>query len=404
MLSDRKVLLGITGSIAAYKSAFLTRLLVKSGAHVQVLMSDAATRFISPLTLSTLSRRDVLTEVITDESWNSHVELGLWADLMIVAPITAHTIGRLANGLCDDIITACYLSARCPVMIAPAMDLDMWKHPAVQRNIDKLQSDGVQLVPAEHGELASGLIGTGRMAEPEDIYSRIEVILQKKNHSLKGVKALVTAGPTFEKIDPVRFIGNRSSGKMGVAIVQSLLARGADVVLIIGPNHLDIPGHERLVMHGVESAAEMATHAKREWTDCDLAILSAAVADYTVAHPTEQKLKKNPGEMVLQLSRTEDIASSIGAAKKPGQVIVGFALETEDGETNARSKLKAKNFDAIVLNSLRDRGAGFAHDTNQVTIFTNAGEKKAYPLKSKTEVAEDIVEVVEQILMKSRSR
>ena len=404
MLSDRKVLLGITGSIAAYKSAFLTRLLVKSGAHVQVLMSDAATRFISPLTLSTLSRRDVLTEVITDESWNSHVELGLWADLMIVAPITAHTIGRLANGLCDDIITACYLSARCPVMIAPAMDLDMWKHPAVQRNIDKLQSDGVQLVPAEHGELASGLIGTGRMAEPEDIYSRIEEILQKKNHSLKGVKALVTAGPTFEKIDPVRFIGNRSSGKMGVAIVQSLLARGADVVLIIGPNHLDIPGHERLVMHGVESAAEMATHAKRVWMDCDLAILSAAVADYTVAHPAEQKLKKNPGEMVLKLSRTEDIASSIGAAKKPGQVIVGFALETEEGETNARSKLKAKNFDAIVLNSLRDRGAGFAHDSNQVTIFTNRGEKKAYPLKSKTEVAEDIVEVVEQILMKSRSR
>ncbi|MBK8502818.1 MAG: bifunctional phosphopantothenoylcysteine decarboxylase/phosphopantothenate--cysteine ligase CoaBC [Saprospiraceae bacterium] len=404
MLQGKKILLGITGSIAAYKVAFLVRALVKKGAEVQVIMTPSASSFITPLTLSTLSRRPVFTEIISEESWNNHVELGLWADLYLIAPTSANTLAKMANGSCDNMVTACYLSARCVVAIAPAMDVDMWQHPATRRNLNQLLADGVHLIPVEHGELASGLTGLGRMAEPEHIVEHLENHFKNQSVTLEGIKVLITAGPTYEDLDPVRFIGNRSSGKMGLALTRSLLDRGAEVHLIMGPNHLRIEAHPLLHLHLVQSAAQMASEAKQCWPRCQVAILAAAVADYTPAQKAQQKIKKSEGNLTVELTRTEDIATSLGATKKSNQITIGFALETEQEEAHAREKIIRKNFDFIVLNSLNDAGAGFQVDTNKITILHSNGDKVSFPLKSKTEVAEDIVDVLEnQIIKKNQA-
>ncbi len=393
MLTGKKILLGICGSIAAYKSALLCRGLVKVGAQVKVIMTESGTDFISPLTMATLSRHPVQTALAEDEEWTNHVELGLWADLYVVAPVTAHTLAKMANGMCDNMVTACYLSARCQTMIAPAMDIDMWLHPTTQRNVEMVVADGGEMIPVEEGPLASGLEGPGRMAEPAHIISAIEAHFKKKS-DLAGVRAIVTAGPTYEDIDPVRFIGNRSSGKMGVAIVQALIDRGAEVDLVIGPTALLLPQHQRLRCHMVRSAAEMAECALKIWKKVDLAVLAAAVADYRPKHLASKKIKKADHMTKLDLERTEDIALSFAQVKKPHQITVGFALESEDGEEHARRKLAKKSFDLIVLNSLQDKGAGFQHDTNKVTFLTPDGEKVVFPLKSKTEVGEDIVDQI----------
>ena len=398
MLQGKKILLAITGSIAAYKSAFLTRLLIKEGAEVQILMTKAATQFVSELTLSTLSKRKVLVEIISEEGWNNHVELGLWADVMVIAPATANIMAKMTSGLCNDMVTACYLSARCPVMVAPAMDLDMWQHPATQRNVSQLQEDGVVQIPVEHGELASGLMGPGRMAEPQQILAMIVQRLKKKSDTLSQVKALVTAGPTYEELDPVRYIGNRSSGKMGLALALALIQRGAEVALVIGPNHLQLPNMPRLKIYPVTSAAEMATTAHNLWSTSQVAIFAAAVADYTPAHRAAHKIKKAENDLNLSLIRTQDIAATLGRNKQTNQVTVGFALETQNGEAHALQKIKKKNFDFIVLNSLKDAGAGFQYDTNKITILMPDGEKLSFPLKTKTEVAEDIVDVLENVI------
>lgn len=403
MLTGKKILLGLTGSIAAYKSAYIVRLLVKLGAEVQVLMTSSATRFISPLTLSTLSKRKVYTEIISDDAWNNHVVLGLWADLFLIAPATANTLAQMSSGLCDNMITACYLSARCPVVVAPAMDRDMWKHPSTQRNIGRLQSDGIRIIPVEDGELASGLTGLGRMAEPEDIVQYVQDFFQRTTaKSLNDTVVLVTAGPTIEDLDPVRFIGNRSSGKMGLSLVQTLLDRGAKVHLVLGPTHLPLPAHDHLHVYRVNSAAEMAADVRNLWPDCQVAILAAAVADYTPVHRADQKIKKTEDHLTLELVRTEDIAATIGQNKKSHQISIGFALETELGEEHAQKKMIKKNFDFIVLNSLNDPGAGFQHDTNKITILQASGEIMTFPLKSKTEVAEDIVDVMEKHIMQKK--
>lgn len=394
MLKDKKILIGITGSIAAYKTAYLVRALIKEGCEVQILMSKAATAFVSSLTFTTLSRRPVFTDIIENDSWSNHVELGLWADLMIVAPATANTMARMAQGLCSDMLTATYLSARCPVWIAPAMDLDMWQHPSTQRNVSTLQSDGVRLIDVEYGELASGLVGQGRMAEPEHIVDAVRKFFEKKK-ALSGWEALVTAGPTFESLDPVRFIGNRSSGKMGLAVALELAHRGANVHLVIGPHHLSIPETPLLKVYSVESASEMAEVCQDLWPACHLAVLAAAVADYTPAEKAEQKIKKKEGELNITLKRTTDIAAMLGKAKRPDQISVGFALETQNEEANAIKKIQKKNFDFIVLNSLQDEGAGFQYDTNKVTILDREGGRKTFGVKPKTEVASDIVDVVE---------
>lgn len=371
--------------------------MVKLGAEVQVLMTSSATRFISPLTLSTLSKHKVYTEIISDDAWNNHVHLGLWADLFLIAPATANTLAQMSNGLCDNMITACYLSARCPVFVAPAMDMDMWKHPSTQRNISQLKTDGTRIIPVEDGELASGLSGLGRMAEPEDIVQYVQDFFQEKTaKSLNNTVVLVTAGPTYEDLDPVRFIGNRSSGKMGLSLVQTLLDRGAKVHLVLGPTHLPLPPHDDLTVYRVTSAAEMAAKVRKLWPDCQVAILAAAVADYTPVSRADQKIKKTENHLTLELVRTEDIAATIGQSKQSHQISIGFALETELGEEHAQKKMIKKNFDFIVLNSLNDPGAGFQHDTNKITILEASGEIMTFPLKSKTEVAEDIVDVMEK--------
>ncbi len=389
-LQGKKILLGITGSIAAYKSAMLVRLLVKAGAEVRVVMTRAATDFISPLTLSTLSRHEVYTHVHDEGAWHSHVELGLWADALLVAPATAHTLARMAQGLCDDMLTAVYLSARCPVWVAPAMDLDMWQHPATQRNLRTLQADGVRIIPVGEGELASGLHGPGRMAEPEAIAAFLEAALTPQG-PFAGRTVLVTAGPTHEPLDPVRFLGNRSTGKMGIALAEELARRGARVQLILGPTPLR-PTHPDIEVVPVRTAEEMHAATVERFAQADAAILAAAVADYRPATVASEKIKKQGDELQLRLVRTPDIAATLGKRKKPGQVLVGFALETENERTNALGKLRRKNLDFIVLNSLRDAGAGFAHDTNKVTILSADGTEKPFPLKSKREVAADIVD------------
>ncbi len=388
----KKIILAVTGSIAAYKAAHLVRLFVKQGAEVQVLMTPSATEFITPLTLSTLSKKPVFTQVIAEHEWNSHVELGLWADALVVAPATANSLAKLANGICDSIVSAVYLSARCPVFLAPAMDLDMWKHPATQANVQRLKGYGNHFLPVGYGELASGLVGEGRMAEPEEIVAFIADFFQKKQ-DFQGKQVLVTAGPTYEAIDPVRFIGNRSSGKMGVAIAEQFAERGAKVTLVLGPSKLSAK-HPNILTVRVESAQQMYESAVQHFAKADISVLSAAVADYRPAVVAEQKIKKKGEHLTLELEKTPDIAASLGKMKRPGQFIVGFALETNDELQNASEKLAKKNFDFIVLNSLQDAGAGFNFDTNKITILHKDNKRKDFELKTKAEVARDIVEEV----------
>lgn len=391
-LQGKKILLGITGSIAAYKAAFLTRLFIKSGAEVKVLMTPAAAQFISPLTLSTLSKNPVFTEVAGAEGWNNHVELGLWADAMVVAPLTATTMGKMAHGICDNMIVAAYLSARCPVFFAPAMDVDMWHHPATQANLERLQGFGDRLIPVESGELASGLVGPGRMAEPEMI---VELITQhfSEDLPLSQKKVLITAGPTYEAIDPVRFIGNRSSGKMGIAMAEVAARLGASVDLVLGPSRLS-PKNPDIRVHHIESALEMYELAMEEFPAADIAIMAAAVSDYRPGTFVEQKIKKKSDALSIDLVENPDIAASLGKQKQAHQILVGFALETNDAVANAQAKLKKKNLDLIVLNSLEDPGAGFNHDTNRVTLIDKNNKLTKFELKSKVAVAEDILTAI----------
>ncbi len=389
MLQGKNILLGICGSIAAYKAAVLVRLLVKAGARVQVLMTPGAEQFIPPLTLATLSGNPVLTTFVKSDTgvWNNHVEWGMWADALLIAPASANTLAKMANGLCDNLLTAVYLSARCPVFFAPAMDLDMWAHGATQQNIAKLVSAGNHLIPPGTGELASGLTGEGRMAEPDDIIAFLETFLGN-DLPLTGRKALVTAGPTYEAIDPVRFIGNHSSGKMGFAIAARLARLGAAVTLVSGPAALDTPpGVNRIP---VITADDMLKACLAAFPEVDVAVMSAAVADYRPTSSSPEKIKKSDAVLHLVLEKTTDILAELGSLKKDGQVLVGFALETENGLTNATGKLHRKNLDLIVLNSLRDEGAGFAVDTNKVTLIDRHESVQELPLQSKAAVADEI--------------
>lgn len=389
MLSGKKIILGISGSIAAYKSAILTRLLVKAGCQVRVVMTPASTGFIAPLTLATLSGNNVIWELADNDSWNNHVEYGLWADLFLIAPASANTLAKMAHGYCDTMLQAVYLSARCPVMIAPAMDEDMWKHPATQKNISTLQSMGHQIIPVEHGELASGLIGPGRMAEPEQILKNVEQFFGAKK-KLNAVKALVCLGPTVEAIDAVRFISNHSSGKMGIALANALRQQGAAVTIVSGPVKENIPAMQRHIR--VTSAAEMYEAVLQEQNNHQLIIMAAAVADYTVEHPADHKIKKSGDTLTLTLTKTKDILMELGKRKQPGQLLVGFALETNDEEQNALKKLEQKNADYIILNSLNDEGAGFAGDMNKVTVFSKKHKPVVFPLQSKSELSKKIIE------------
>jgi len=394
MLHGKKIVLGVCGSIAAYKSAVLVRLLVKAGAEVKVVMTPGAHDFITPLTLSTLSKNPVLSAFVKDETgqWNNHVELALWADALVIAPATADTIAKMANGLCDNLLLAVYLSARCPVFLAPAMDLDMLQHPATQANLQKVKLFGNHIIDSTYGELASGLTGTGRMAEPEDITSHLAVFFGNRQR-LKGKTALVTAGPTYEALDPVRFIGNHSSGKMGFAIAEALADLGAEVNLVSGPTqqHTQHPG---IHVISVTSAEDMYTQCAALFPAAHITVLSAAVADYKPATVADQKIKKKDETFALELTRTRDIAASLGKLKHNGQVLVGFALETEHERDNAMKKLTAKNFDFIVLNSLNDQGAGFGHDTNKISIIDRQHAVHDFVLKTKKEVARDIVTTI----------
>ena len=399
ILKEKKILLGITAGIAAYKTASLVRLFIKLGAEVKVIMTPASKNFITPLTLSTLSKNPVHSTFYSKEDenelWNNHVDLGLWADYMLIAPATANTLSKMANGTCDNLLLATYLSSKCPVYFAPAMDLDMYKHPSSIESLNKLQSFDNIIIPATSGELASGLIGEGRMAEPEDIVSFIEKDISSKL-PLKGKKVLVTAGPTYEAIDPVRFIGNHSSGKMGFAIASAAANLGAEVFLISGPSNQQIK-HSLVHRVDVVSAEEMYDASHMYFKDVDIAILSAAVADYKPKKSASQKIKKTDTALELSLSPTKDILASLGAIKKQ-QYLVGFALETNNEIENAKGKLKRKNLDAIILNSLQDKGAGFAKDTNKITIIDKEFNEKAFKLKSKVAVAKDIMnEIVNRI-------
>lgn len=392
MLSGKRILLGVSGSIAAYKAAILIRLLIKSGAEVKVVMTASAHDFITPLTLSTLSKNPVLTHFTKEQGeWNNHVELGLWADALVIAPTSANTLAKMANGICDNLLMASYLSARCPVFFALAMDLDMLQHPSTKQNIDKLIAWGNHLIHPTHGELASGLVGTGRMAEPEEILSSLEQFFANK--PLKGKKALVTAGPTHEAIDPVRFISNHSTGKMGFAIAKQLAEQGATVTLITGPTSLSKELNGIKVIP-VNSADEMYEASLAVFKDADISVLSAAVADYKPAQKADQKIKKKDETLTIELVKTKDIAAELGKLKRNGQLIVGFALETENEKAHAEKKLTSKNFDLIVLNSLNDKGAGFGHDTNKITIIDSTKKSKEFNLKSKKEVARDIVTTI----------
>jgi phosphopantothenoylcysteine decarboxylase/phosphopantothenate--cysteine ligase len=392
MLQGKKILIGICGSIAAYKSAVLTRLFKKEGAEVKVIMTRSALDFITPLTISTLSKNPVYKDFQANDSgeWNSHIDLGLWADLFIIAPASANTIAKMANGICDSLLLATYLSARCPVYVAPAMDLDMYQHPATLKNFDLLRSFGNTIISAEHGELASGLIGEGRMAEPESILKIIEQYFKKKE-KFENLKVLVTAGPTYESIDPVRFIGNYSTGKMGFAIARQLAYNGAEVTLVSGPVKIEID-HPNIQRIDVVNAEEMLMASKKVYKDCQVAVFSAAVSDYKPADVAPQKIKKNSDHFDLKMLKNPDIAYELGKIKKNDQINVGFALETENEIENASLKLKKKNFDFIVLNSLREQGAGFMFDTNKVEIIDASGIRKSYGLKSKDEVAKDIID------------
>lgn len=394
-LQGKHIVLGITGSIAAYKSAVLTRLLVRKGAEVQIVITPAGKEFITPVTLSALSGRPVISEFFAsaDGNWHSHVELGLWADLMIVAPATASTIGKMANGIADNMLITTYLSMKAPVFMAPAMDLDMYRHTSTRRNIQKLESDGVHIIEAATGELASHLEGKGRMEEPENIVTVLEQFFSSVN-DLNGKKIMITAGPTFERIDPVRFIGNFSTGKMGFSLAEECASRGAEVTLITGPVAVTA-SHRNITRIDVESANEMYDTALKIFPRMDAAVFSAAVADFRPETHNKEKIKREGEERLsISLIPNPDIAASLGKIKKPGQITVGFALETGNEESNAMKKMKAKNFDHIVLNSLNDKGAGFGHDTNKITIFSRDGGKQNFILKSKKEVAKDIIDTV----------
>ncbi|MGD1841100.1 MAG: bifunctional phosphopantothenoylcysteine decarboxylase/phosphopantothenate--cysteine ligase CoaBC [Thermonemataceae bacterium] len=399
MLTHKKIIVAVSGSIAAYKAALLVRLLVKQEAEVKVVMSEAAATFITPLTLATLSKNPVLIDFVKDKTgeWHNHVALGLWADAMVVAPASAKTLAQCSYGLCNNLLTAVYLSAKCPVFFAPAMDLDMYRHPSTQENLQRLQDFGNHIIPSTHGELASGLVGEGRMAEPEDIVVQLNEFFNVPK-PLQGKKALVTAGPTYEVLDPVRFIGNHSTGKMGFAIAQRLVDKGATVHLVVGPTQVAPPENTHIQVHRVMSAAEMYEQSKHFFTDCDIAVLAAAVADYKPEVKSDKKIKKKTEKFILEKVKTVDIAASLGQIKRNDQFMVGFALETHDILENARKKLAAKNFDFIILNSLQDEGAGFGHETNKVTILDGTEDPKHYDLKSKQAVAEDIVnEIIKRI-------
>ncbi len=397
-MKNKKIIIAISASIAAYKAAFLVRLLVKAGAEVKVIITIAAKEFVTPLTLSTLSKNPVYSDFVLNQNgeWTNHVELGLWADLMVVAPASANTIAKMANGICDNLLIATYLSAKCPVMYAPAMDLDMFIHPSSFQNMTKLQSFGNIMIDANEGELASGLNGKGRMAEPEEIFETIEKHFAL-GKDLLGKKALVTAGPTYENIDPVRFIGNYSSGKMGFALAEELANRGALVTLIAGPVDL-VHNHNNINRINVRSAAQMFEVVNDNFTKNDIAIMCAAVADYSPFAVANEKIKKQNEEgLTIELKKTKDILKHIGSIKTNKQIVVGFALETNNEEANALKKLIEKNADFIVLNSLQIPGAGFKHNTNQITILKKNGEKTAYHLKSKNDVAFDIVNEIIKI-------
>jgi phosphopantothenoylcysteine decarboxylase/phosphopantothenate--cysteine ligase len=401
MLKNKNIIVGVTASIAAYKSAFLIRLLVKSGANVKVIMTSSACEFITPLTLSTLSKNPVLIDFTKNKEgeWNNHVELGLWADALIVAPASANTIAKMANGICDNLLLAVYLSARCKVYLAPAMDLDMYKHKATIDNLKRLQSFGNAIINPGYGELASGLTGEGRMAEPEEIISHLEKSLSE-GLQLKNKKVVVTAGPTYEAIDPVRFIGNHSSGKMGFAIAEELAAQGANVTLICGPNNLNTV-NKNIHRIDIVSAEELFTETTRVFKSADIAILSAAVADFKPAKAANQKIKKESASKSLELVPTKDTLAELGKMKKAKQILVGFALETDNEVKNAELKLKKKNLDLIVLNSLNDKGAGFKSETNKITIIGKNNKSVKFELKNKSEVAKDIIKEIKKLLSKS---
>jgi len=394
-LKDKNIVIGISGSIAAYKVALLVRLLHKAGASIQVIMTQEATQFITPLTLSTLSGNPVLVDYYDSKTgeWNNHVQLAEQADLILIAPATANTLAKCAQGLCDNLLLAVYLSAKSPVVFAPAMDLDMWKHPATQHNIHLLKSYGNSIIPVGTGELASGLNGQGRLAEPEEIFSYLEEFLLEAK-PLSGKKALVSAGPTYEAIDPVRFIGNHSSGKMGYAIAQQLAKLGAHVILVSGPTALETP--ENVHKIAVTSANDMLLACQEYATESDIIVMSAAVADYTPQQVSDRKIKKKQEEFSIYLKKTTDILAYLGTQKQSHQTLVGFALETDNELQHAQDKLQRKNLDFIVLNSMQDAGAGFAHDTNKITVIKKNGETKTYSLKSKQEVAQDICELIIQ--------
>ncbi len=394
MLAGKKILLGITGSIAAYKSLLLVRLLVKEGAEVKVIMTPAAKDFVSPLVLSTFSKHKVLIDLFAEDTWANHVMLGRWADIMLIAPLSCNTLAKMASGQCDNLLLSVYLSAICPVMVAPAMDEDMWLHPATKRNIATLQTFGNQVINVENGELASGLTGEGRMAEPENVIAHLHSFFSD-NAVLKDKKVLITAGPTYEAIDPVRFIANHSTGKMGFALAEEFYKRGANVVLVTGPTNEKISFKNINIIH-IVSAEEMYKTCIKEFVTSDVAILSAAVADYKPAEFSPEKIKKSSGEMVLHLTKTKDILQSLGNVKKENQLLVGFALETNNEIENALLKLKNKNADFIVLNSMRDENATFGHDTNKVTVFDKAGDQYKSGLHSKKEIAGFIANIIIQ--------
>ena len=397
-LKGKKILLGVCGSIAAYKSILLTRLLVKGGAEVRILLTPAAKDFVTPLSLSTLSKNEVLSELFEGNTWADHVHLGRWADVMLIAPASCNTLAKMAQGFCDNLLLATYLSATCPVALAPAMDEDMWKHPATRANLDKLRSFGNHIIPVEKGELASGLYGEGRMAEPEQILAFLaEHFFFSERQPLKGKKVLITAGPTHEALDPVRFVANHSTGKMGIALARELAARGATVDLVLGPSAITVDiAHVTVIP--VTTAEEMYQACIDRFPGADIAVMAAAVADYTPVQVSAEKIKKSNGTLTLELTKTRDILKTLGEQKKPGQVLVGFALENHDETAYAREKLKNKHADMIVLNSLNDAGAGFGHDTNRITIFEKSGAEIPFEQKSKQQVAGDIVDRIINLL------
>jgi phosphopantothenoylcysteine decarboxylase/phosphopantothenate--cysteine ligase len=394
MLKGRKILIGITGSIAAYKAIYLVRLLVKAGAEVKVVMTPAAKDFVSILTLATLSKNPVIVDLFDEQSWANHVVIGRWADVMIIAPLSCNTLAKMAHGLCDNVLLAVYLSATCPVIVAPAMDEDMWNHPSTKENLNKVTSLGNKIIPVGKGELASGLHGDGRMAEPEIIVQFIidNFFLTK---TLAGKKAFVSAGPTYEPIDPVRFIGNRSSGKMGLAVAQELHSRGAEVILIAGPSNIESANGLQVIK--VNTAEEMYNACTESFKYADIGIMAAAVADYTPAEKAKEKIKKTEKKILLELKQTPDILKTLGEQKRSKQILVGFALETTNERRNALEKLKKKNADLIVLNSLNDKDAGFGKDTNKITIFEKGGKEFRFESKTKREVAKDIVDTIIQL-------